>query len=175
MKMKRSIILILVMLTLLSVALAGCLSPLTAAQKAEIKDAFIKEYFGEEFYRGEPMVWFDENGGKRDPGVFRYFGTYGDCIVMIRYKAVDKILSGGRDNMPVKLTYLAREVTYPVCCDIHLYNTNPNYPKDSGRYTLHAPLAEMSWIMKNDLGWLTDEELEQLTTDLENWLAEGNY
>lgn len=175
MKTKRSLILILVMLMLLPMALAGCKGswPLSPIKKAQIKKAYKTEFCAndENFYQRIPLVWFDENGGERDPYVFRYFGTYGDCIVMLRY-------GDGQDatmqpvKLPITMSYLSRPVQYPVDCDVVLYNTNPFCPRDS---SLHAPICSLHILKSKGLIWLTHGQLEQLTTDLENWLAEGNY
>ncbi len=180
MKMKRNLILILVILMLLSMALAGCQSvqgdftPLTAEQKANILEAYKIEFCGndENYYQGKPLIWFDENGGKRDPNVYRYFGSYGDCIVMLRYGDGQNALFEPV-TLPKKIP-LSRVVEYPVDVDIVLYNTNPQYP-NSGRYKKYAPISSMQGLELYDITWLTRGQLEQLTTDLENWLAVGNY
>ena len=88
--MKKSIILVLAVLMLLSVMLTGCngFQSLSDERKAEIEKAYKIQFCdkNEETYQKEPLVWFDENGGAKEPGVVRYFSTYGDCIVMLRYK-----------------------------------------------------------------------------------------
>ena len=182
MKTKRSLILILVMLMLLPMALAGCKGflPLSAKRKAEIEEAYKIQYNGN-------ANWWDENGYDRIPTLFRYFDTYGDCIVLLRYSSTPSDLLGDPIDPPYILDYLTRPVEYPasVCSignrvigEIWLYNTDSNCPKASNNADyrdLDAPLATMEGLHNRGLTWLTDEELEQLTTDLENWLAEGNY
>ncbi len=183
MKTKRSIILFLVILMLLPMALAGCKGflPLSAKRKAEIEDAFMKVAHKE-------LCWWDENGYDRIPTLFRYFDTYGDCIVLLRYTSTPSDLLGNPIDPPYILDYLTRPVEYPasVCSignrvigEIWLFNTDPNCPNTSNNadypHDLDAPLATMQNLHNMGLTWLTNEELEQLTTDLENWIAEGNY
>ena len=187
MKAKRSFIYILVTLILLSAVLTGCQSakgdftPLTAGQKANILEAYKTEYCsGEESaYQQKPLIWFDENGGKRDPGVFRYFGTYGDCIVLLQYGdgQYDYIMMP--IEQPITMGYLAYPVQYPVDCEIVLYNKNPNCRLESRNrdydYDLLVPICSLSELKLMKINWLTWPQLYQLTTDLENWITDGNY
>lgn len=191
MKTKRSLVLILVMLMLLPMALAGCKGflPLSAKRRAEIEEAYKIEFCGgdEELYQEYSIYWWDEIGYDRIPKAFRYFDTYGDCIVLLRYTGTPSDLLGNPIDPPYILDYLTHPVEYPasVCSignrvigEIWLYNTDSNCPKASNNADyrdLDAPLATMEDLHNRGLTWLTDEELEQLTTDLENWLAEGNY
>lgn len=174
----------IVIIVATGIVLSGCqaslgdFTPLTAQQKADILDAYKIEFCGgeefdpnSEYYRKMPLVWFDENGGKRDEDVFRYFGTYGDCIVMLRYGDNKDAIS-----QPVKLPFplygLSRSIDFPMECDIILYNTNPNHPTHSD---LATPLTNLFTLEHLKLSWLTDAQLEQLTNDLENWIKKGNY
>lgn len=182
MMIKKSILLIVATLLLLSTVLAGCKGflPLSAKRKAEIEEAYKMQYNGN-------ANWWDKNGYDRIPTLFRYFDTYGDCIVLLRYTNVPIDGLGRPLDPPYILDYLTRPVECPVSvsslghkviCKIWLYNTDPNCPKTSSNADyrdLDAPLATMEGLHNRGLTWLTDEELEQLTTDLENWLAEGNY
>ena len=191
MKTKRHIILIIVVLILIPIMLAGCKGflPLSAKRRAEIEEAYKIEFCGgdEELYQEYSIYWWDEIGYDRIPKAFRYFSTYGDCIVLLRYTNVPIDGLGRPLDPPYILDYLTRPVECPVSvsslghkviCKIWLYNTDPNCPKTSSNADyrdLDAPLATMEDLHNRGLTWLTDEELEQLTTDLENWLAEGNY
>lgn len=183
MKTKRSIILIIVVLILIPMMLAGCKGflPLSGKRKAEIEDAFMKVAHKE-------LCWWDENGYDRLPGTFRYFDSYGDCIVLLKYINTPCDSFGWPLDPPYALNYLTRPMECPVSVnsvgvevifDILLYNTNPNCPKESNNLNcptnLNTPLASLIDLHKRGLTWLTNEELEQLTTDLENWIAEGNY
>lgn len=181
MKMKRNLILILMILMLLPMALAGCndFLPRSPITKAEIEEAYKARFGGFFVSEDELPAWYDENGGQRDNNVFRNFGTYGDCLVLLRYYNHSDGF-GWPIDPPYMLRFLSRPVEYPVQCDIWLYNTNRNYPRKSNnpKYaddTLASPLSPLKELAFYEITWLTDEELEQLTTDLENWLAEGNY
>ncbi|MBE6926328.1 MAG: hypothetical protein E7461_05725 [Ruminococcaceae bacterium] len=183
MKTKRSIILIIVVLILIPVVLTGCKGfwPLSAKRKAEIEDAHKMLY-------GRDIAWWDENGYDRIPTVFRYFDTYGDCIVLLRYIPTPSDWLGNPIDPPYMLDYLTRPVECPtavsptghkVIFSIWLYNTDPSWRKvfndADDPHNLDAPLTTMEDLHNRGLTWLTNEELEQLTTDLENWLAVGNY
>jgi hypothetical protein len=174
MKMKRTLILILMIAIMLPMVFVGCDDPQTLSKREK---AEILEIYNAKFPEGyhdymtyEPLVWFDESGNRRDDGVSRYFGTYGDCIVLIKYKGVEQ---------PITIYHLSRLVEYPVSCEIWLVNKDPNAPLKSNNpeypYDLFSPFCSLYGLATVDIQWLTDEELEQLTTDLENWLAEGNY
>ena len=147
----------------------GDFSPLTEEEKEAIEEAHQTEFPGLWY------EWFEENGGKRAPeGVYRYFGRYGDCIVMVRYgdgqNAVDTLQFPL--NLPYKMRGLSRPVEYPVEADIYLYHTKPKRGDTVG---LQAPITALYYLDMLDLKWLTDAQLEQLTNDLEAWVAEGNY
>ena len=150
----------------------GDFSPLTEEEKEAIEEAHQTEFLGwwldNDLYR---LVWFEENGGKRNDGVYRYFGRYGDCIVMVRYgNGLDAV--GWPLNLPGKLFGLSRPVEYPVEADIYLYHTKPKRGDTVG---LQAPISSLYGLEILELKWLTDAQLEQLTNDLEAWVAEGNY
>ena len=175
MKTKRSIILILVMLMLLPLVLAGCKGfwPLSRDMKEKVEELYkiprgMEDLPDEVYYeKGYNIRWFDECG-KRGPDVYRYFGTYGDCIVLLWYSG---------NKTPRKIYNLARVVEFPVECNIFLCNTNPDYPRVTypGSEVWLSPFEVLDSVVDAGVTWLTDEELEQLTTDLENWRAVGNY
>ena len=144
----------------------GDFSPLTEEEKEAIEEAHQTEFPGLWY------EWFEENGGKRAPeGVYRYFGRYGDCIVMVRYgNGLDAV--GRPLNLPGKLFGLSRPVEYPVEADIYLYHTKPKRGDTVG---LQAPISSLYGLEILELKWLKDAQLEQLTNDLEAWVAEGNY
>ena len=146
---------------------------LSPQMKAKIQEAHITNMGGEEYYPDGflNLVWFDENGGKRDVGVLRYFGTYGDCIVLLEY-GNGRSASGQPIKLPTALRGLPRRVEIPVDFKIMLYNMNPNYT--SWEYLL-APYTPLYDVQDHKGEWLTDEQLEQLTCDLEAWVAKGNY
>lgn len=174
---RKKVILSLSILLIVMIAVGYFLTrdympPLSKGMKAKVLEAYITEMVGgeEHYNHTNRLVWFDENGGKRDRYVFRYFGTYGDCIVILRYGS-GLTATGGPVKLPKTLP-LARPVQYPVDCSILLYNTNPDYPTD-GR--LAAPITSLINVIEKKLPWLTDAQFEQLTDDLEAWIAKGNY
>ena len=183
--MKKCIALILGMLILLCAVLTGCQSaqgdftPLTAEQKTKIFDTY-KAGFGDyyEVSGVRPFVWFDENGGKRDSGVLRYFGTYGDCVVLLQYGSGQNFFMEPIE-LPITMWDLAYPVQYPVDCEIVLYNKNPNCRLESRNrdydYDLLVPICSLTELKLMKINWLTWPQLFQLTTDLENWITDGNY
>ena len=173
-------------LAILGVIVAGLWkaggSSLTIGQKAKIEEAYRMHIFSlfDESELSEaarvceeyPIVWFDENGGKRDYGVYRYFGTYGDCIVLLRYGKswTTATMPWGEkiEEPPFRIPGLSRSIYSPVAFS----NQDPNYPTQ--KYdSNHTPLHPLFGLY--EVRWLTDEQLDQLMDDLENWLAEGNY
>lgn len=149
----------------------GDFTSLTAQQKEDILKVYKTEVCGndETFYQKLPLVWFDENGGERNPGVFRYLGTYGDCAVLLQY---------GQEADGFTIPNLWRSVKYPMICYIWLYNTNPNYSSYSlpaSKSYPNSPLARLSTLSERGEVWLTNSQLRQLTNDLEDWIAAGNY
>ncbi|MBQ7331410.1 MAG: hypothetical protein IJW94_06430 [Oscillospiraceae bacterium] len=168
----------LILVTVVCFALFGQPKVLSPERKAEILEAYKLEwclgdlYMDGYMYRVSPLVWFDENGGKRDPYVFRYFGTYGDCIVLLRYGDNQTSLWTPVD-VPYQMRGLTRPVYFPMECDVYLYNTNPNYPVYS--HCL-APLTELYYVQEiMGVSWLSEAQLKRLTNDLEFWLWLGNY
>ena len=119
----------------------------------------------------QQIVWFDENGGEREVLVHRYFGTYGDCVVMLVYLGWDII--GNPMGLPRAIGGLSYPVKVPTVCDVYLYNKNPNCK------TIDIPLniryLPLEMMKREELNWLTDAQLEQLTSDVEAWVAKGNY
>ena len=149
--------------------------------KAKIQEAHITNMGGEEYYKRFPdggldIVWFDENGGKRDYRVVRHFGTYGDCIVLIEYDDA-RSATGRPIDPPYVVDGLTRRVESPSDFKIMLYNMNPDYmnPDCTDWEYLLAPYTSLTDVQQHKGEWLTDEQLEQLTCDFEAWLAAGNY
>ena len=153
-------------------AAQGDFTPLTSEQKEEILEAYRNYLYFED---NVSMRWVEDNGGESLRNYFRYFGTYGDCIVMLKYG--DNLNAIGYPiSLPCHIPNLAYFFDYPVECSVYLYNTNPNYPKASDPLYTNMPpitgLEELAWL---GVEWLTEDQLLQLTKDLEHWVAEGNY
>ncbi len=162
-------IIVLVMMVVGSFLSRGYLPPAPESLKREIQQE--RERLCPDV-TVEPFVWLDENGGKRDPGVMRYVGTYGDCSVILAYEDPHDFL-GWPEDPPFALSGLTRWIKLPVKCKIYLFNHNPDYEAhNSAEPRRFLDLPYVSYI---GLGWLTDEQLEQLTCDLEAWVAAGNY
>ncbi len=120
----------------------------------------------------EPYVWFDENGGKRDPGVCRYFGTYGDCAVILSYRDNSDYF-GNPEDPPWPLLGLTRYVELPVKCAISLFNYNADCKMPDS--SVASRYCDLVYVKTAELEWLTDAQLEKLSKDLETWVAAGNY
>ena len=160
----------------------GDFTPLTALQKEEILKAYTVsfDYDLEGPYTPRPIRWFDENGGERNPGVYRYFGRYGDNFVLLRYGNGTDIY-GWPIEPPFIIGWLSRRVECPVDCEVYICNLNPNRPKANPKPPLDE-LDDSLWsfcslrlLHEIDARWLTNSQLRQLTNDLEDWIAAGNY
>ncbi len=154
--------------------------PLTERQKSDIEEACKATFLygtGDPFLERFSINWIEGYGGEYGKlQDFRYFGTYDDCVVLIWYYENIHPGIGLPMEPPFKVFGLSRSVEYPVTATIVLYNTSPNYPNSSDpALYLRAPFATLSDLEYCGITWLTNAQLERLTTDLENWLAEGNY
>ena len=141
---------------------------LSPQMKAEIEQEYRKN--NGDYY---PFIWYDENRGKREDHVYRYFGKYGDCFVILAY-GNNQDMSMKPLKLPWPLGGLSRAVLVPIECDILLYNANPNCKTYDTKY-LKARLANLRDVKGSEMNWITDAQLEQLTDDLEAWVAKGNY
>ena len=110
-----------------------------------------------------PHIWYEENGYVEETGVMRYIGTYGDCYAFLvignGHGATMHIMPG-----PFELRGLSRQVFYPIDADVMLYHTKRTFPR--GDKMLRACYLEYLSPEKRQ-EWLTDEQLEQLTQDIE--------
>ena len=115
-----------------------------------------------------PLIWYDENGGIEEEGVWRYIGTYGDCYAFL-------VIGDNQTGMPsdmhmyVELPYLlpglTSDVYYPIEADIVLYHTQKEFTYEG--FTSHMdPLALI--ISRGDREeWISDKQWERLTKDIE--------
>ena len=124
-----------------------------------------------ENYESFPLVWFDENGGKRDAGVYRYFGTYGDCVVLLIYHFPIEV-SAETPRYPYRISS-TRTVMLPAGYEIMVFNRDPNC-KTNEVYPFPIRISAI-YIAVIKLNWLTDNQAEQIGRDLEDWVAKGNY
>lgn len=140
---------------------------LSRQQKADVVAAYNRYWKDgiEKEITYDPVIWYDENGGVEEDGVWRYFGTYGDCLVLFELG----------ENFDAELDGLTRPVYYPsdgciVGCRVVLFHTGEDYHM---LYDIPCRLQTLHQVCIEDANWLTDEQLEQLTDDLETWIAEG--
>ena len=120
------------------------------------------------------IEWFDENGGKRETFTHRYFGKYSTCAVVLVYNdhpGTDPF--GNPLKPPFAIGGLSRRVEVPVECEVWLYNYDKDCKTYEGKYATR--FETLSGIMDSELNWLTNKQIEQLTSDLEAWVAAGNY
>ena len=122
----------------------------------------------------EEDVWVEENRGIREPGVNQYFGTYGDCSVILYYQAPIDVY-GWPEDPPFTVSGLTRGVKMSLKCQINLFNHNPDCRLSGEDGAFATRLCSLVTANTEKLGWLTDEQLEQLTCDFDAWLAAGNY
>ncbi len=164
-------IIVLVMMVVGSYLSRGYLPPAPESLKREIQQE--RERLCPDV-TVDPFVWFDENGGKREPGVMRYVGIYGDCSVILAYEDPHDLL-GWPEDPPFELIGLNRWIETPVKCALYLFNHNPDCKLPGEGGTLATRLCSLEYAKMKKLEWLTDAQLEQLNCDLEVWFAAGNY
>ena len=136
-------------------------STLSAEQKEEIKVAYHKMYYPDSDLDVQdipPLIWYDENGEVEEYMVWRYVGTYGDCVVCLRIgnnqDAIFRPL-----EMPYLMYDLPRDVYYHVEATVWVYN--PQGHEEFGK------LLTVSDLELYGIKWLSDAQLEQLTKDIE--------
>ncbi len=126
---------------------------------AQLKADIVSEY--EKFYPTasyQPIVWYDENGGVEEEGVWRYVGTYGDCVAMLRIEDGYVSLSDLPVPLPLRVMSNPRPVHYHCECTVQIYNTKQATEDGSKLAPLHVDGVE---------GWLSDEQYAQLADDIE--------
>ncbi len=144
------------------------------APPPELKDGVLHEIRKTAPYMESHIEWFDENGGKREVFTHRYFGKYGTCAVILVYNGhLGTDLSGNPLKPRFAIGGLSRRVEVPVECKVWLYNYDKDCKTNEGRYATR--FETLRGVKDSELNWLTDEQLEQLTSDVEAWVAAGNY
>lgn len=148
-------------------------------EKEKIEQVYFEEHMAssEKDYADRRIIWYDENGYVEEENVWRYVGTYGNSYAFLRIGSgigatMDPIES------PILLRGLSRTVYYPCDADIMLYHTTRKFTyaevlgsdySFDGTIRMY-PLHEI----RNREEWLTDEQLEQLTQDIEKIAKEHN-
>ena len=139
-------------------------STLSVELKDEIKVAYHKRHYPySELDKQDipPLIWYDENGQIEEYMVWRYVGTYGDCVALLY---IDNNQNGIYQplEMPYLLDGLPRDVYYPNEAFVYLYNTGVR--NDSGQF---GRLADLIELKQDDLKWLSNAQMEQLARDIE--------
>ena len=147
------------------------------------KKRLVRQEYFERYCKGEldlyfyyPITWYDENGYNEERDVWRYVGKYGDCYAFLRI-GDNKNLNGKPTPDPYPLRGLARTVFYPNEAEVYLYHTQRDFDIDEGYgiiTTRIAELYELKMETQNREEWLTDEQLEQLTRDIEKLAKDYN-
>ena len=146
------------------------------------KKAVRQEYF-DRYCRGEiqhyldyPVTWYDENGYIEEENVWRYVGKYGGCYAFLRI-GDNKNLNGKPTPDPYPLRGLARVVFYPNEAEVYLYHSYRDFEIETGYGIITTRIAELYEIkmeLQNREKWLTDEQYEQLTQDIEKLAKDYN-
>lgn len=143
---------------------------LSKEEKKLVRAEYIDRYCGGkmETYLEYPLIWYDENWYIEEDGVWRYVGTYGDCYAFIRIgDNVDVDMLAALNPYP--MGGLARVVEYPNEAVVYLYHTKREFNSDEANWIVDGTTIRMEMIsgIMNLEQWITDEQLEQLTLDIE--------
>ena len=142
---------------------------LSEEEKEKVEQAYSDYQFGL-----WPIDWYDENDHIEEFGVWRYIGTYGDCYAFL-------VIGNGQGATmdplpgPFEVYGLARSVYYPADADVVLYHTKRTFT-----YGIDTPhefttrLYFLEGISSNREEWITNEQWEQLTRDIEKLAREHN-
>lgn len=186
-KKYRKIIFVIFALLLVCLLIFGICSyysvpRLSSEEKELVRTAYINRDCGGDMekYQQMPLIWYDENQYVEEDGVWRYVGTYGDCYAFLR-------IGGEQDDelvsMPPPSTYLlgglTRLVVYPRQAWVYLYHTKREFNSDDANWIPEGTtvrLERTSYLMaqKHLDNWITEEQLEQLTKDIEEIAKEYN-
>lgn len=128
-----------------------------------------------ENYRVRPLIWYDENGHVERENVWRYVGMYGDCYAFLQI-GDNKDFEGLPEEGPYPLLGLSRNVFYPNEAWVMLYHTKKEFTSDEAPWIVDGYTIRIEWINMTKKGekWITDEQLEQLTQDIEKIAKEYN-
>ena len=130
----------------------------------------VKEGWEERWFEQNPIIWYDENGGVEEENVWRYIGTYGDCYAFLLHgRDVNYGFPEKDFPIPFPIAALSRTVYYPTVACVILYDTKGRL--ETNKSLFGEPCRVMPLYQVQDRNWLTPEQLEQLTQDIEK-LAE---
>ena len=131
----------------------------------------------EEYSRGYPLIWYEDNGYVEEEHVWRYVGTYGDCHAFL-------VIGDNTDvfwnqlEPPYPIEGLSRVVEYPAANQVRimLYHTKKSftYAQFAQIDTGNDKVFKMRYLdeIRNREEWLTDAQFEQLTCDVEKLAKE---
>ena len=117
-----------------------------------------------------PLIWYDENEGVEEKGVWRYIGTYGDCyaFLIIGDNLADiGVFPPYTMPNPYPIQGLTRDVYYSVEADIVLYHTKEKMEYGNQEHATQMALLSEIDNVGNREDWVTNEQLEKLTQDIE--------
>ena len=139
-------------------------------EKEKVEQAyFILTGSDEEWYAQNPIIWYDENGYVEENKVWRYVGKYGDCYAFLRI-GDNKNAHWEEVDIPCPVAGLDPPVYYPVQAFLYLYHTKRGFTYKEIRGCDGTENIYQLWLldsMRNREEWITDEQLEQLTRDIE--------
>ena len=150
---------------------------LSDQEKDKIEEVYNNTWFlGSEYVKTRPIVWYDENGGIEEDGVWRYVGTYGDCYAFLKigdnFSDMTVYPPYTMPN-PFPLDGLSHEVYYHTEANVVLYHTKKDFTILVGDREYSGRLKDLREI-DNREEWITDEQLERLTRDVEKIAAAHN-
>ena len=135
---------------------------LSKNEKAKVEKAFYDQNL--ESSEGDTIIWYDENGYVEEEHVWRYIGTYGDCYAFLR-------IGMEETSLPDLLQELPRNVYYPKHAEVILYHTKRTFTYSEAYRGATTQDGTCEVLSLDNIGnrdeWITDEQLEQLTQDIE--------
>lgn len=170
--------LLLVSLLLWGIIYYNSVPRLSKTEKEKVKIEYYNRYCAGEMgkYLANPITWYDENGNKEENNVWRYVGTYGDCYAFLVIGDNEDPLSADPFQLPYPLIGLSRNVYYPNEALVYLYHTKREFNSNEANWIIDGATIRMEliYMIDNREEWLTDEQLEQLTQDIERIAKEYN-
>ena len=142
-------------------------------EKEKIETIYYEHWIVDsKFPEKSPLIWYDENGYVEEEGVWRYVGTYGDCyaFLLIGDNEADYLVSPPMHvQLPFPIPGLCGTVYYPSEAHVVLYHTKNEFSYADVYGTNFEGTIRMCQLrsINNREDWLTDEQLEQLTQDIE--------
>ncbi len=151
---------------------------LSKKEKEKVEEAyFIVLGSDEERYVRNAIIWYDENGNVEENKVWRYVGKYGDCYAFLMI-GDNKNSYMEEVDIPYPIRGLSRFVYYPTEVSVMLYHTKRGFTlKEIEEFDGVSENLYQVWrleYMRNREEWITDEQLEQLTQDVEKIAAAHN-